>query len=95
MTAWDPIGVGDTPEAWDEYDGYAAGVASRLRHVRDEEEAARSVAEYLLHIERDYMTLEASMRTKGRHDELAAALVAWHTWSFEHRGRPPSELLSD
>ena len=28
MTAWDPVGTGDTPEAWDEYDTYMAGVAT-------------------------------------------------------------------
>ena len=27
MAAWDPVGTGDTPETWDEYDNYIAGVA--------------------------------------------------------------------
>lgn len=30
MTAWDPIGVGDAPEAWDEYDSYAPGPGAPL-----------------------------------------------------------------
>ena len=92
--AWDPIGVGDTPEAWGEYDGYAAGVAQRLRNIPDPDEAARSVAEYLLHIERDYMA-DPQELAQARIEQLAATLVAWHTWSYTHGGRPPMEWLPD
>ncbi len=56
MTAWDPVGAGDAPEAWDEYDGYMAGVAHRLRDTEGDDEAANTVAAFLNHIERDYMS---------------------------------------
>jgi hypothetical protein len=36
MTAWDPVGAGDAPEAWDEYDSYAPVVAHRLRDATHE-----------------------------------------------------------
>ncbi|HEX2071903.1 MAG TPA: hypothetical protein VHF90_09690 [Thermoleophilaceae bacterium] len=47
MTAWDPIGVGDAPEAWDEYESYAHGVVRRLRDATDSDEGAADVTEYL------------------------------------------------
>lgn len=50
MTAWDPIGVNDAPEAWDEYDDYVPGVADRLRDARDFDDAATGVADYLNHV---------------------------------------------
>ena len=80
MTAWDPIGVGDVPEAWDEYDSYLNGVAQRLRQgMHDEEEAVMDLT-----------------RAPTAHDEhLASALVAWHEWSFRRRGRPPTDWTDD
>jgi hypothetical protein len=47
MTAWDPIGVGDAPEAWDEYDSYVGGVGRRLLEAADPDRAAEAVAGYL------------------------------------------------
>jgi hypothetical protein len=94
MTAWDPIGVGDAPEAWDEYDRYEPGVAYRLRDAADPDEAAKQVAEYLDHVERDFiecLTNEGSRKNRY----LANALVAWHEWSFEKGGRPPQEWLPE
>ncbi len=70
-------------------------MAARLRDIPDEEEAARSVAEYLRHVQRDYMADAPDERAAWRIDSLAAALVAWHTWSFKHRGAPPSDWLPD
>jgi hypothetical protein len=49
MTAWDPVGVGDVPEAWDEYNSYIDGVAQRLREGRDDDEGVKRVAGYLHH----------------------------------------------
>jgi hypothetical protein len=81
MTAWDPIGVSDVREAWDEYDGYAPGVAYRLRDATDGDEAIERVAEYLDHVERDFMgTLMEKRRQANRH--LAESLVAWYEWSY-------------
>jgi hypothetical protein len=80
MTAWDPIGVSDAVEAWGEYENYVPGVAYRLRDAPDDEAAAQHVAEYLNHVERDWMgTLnEQHERANG---SLGETLVAWHEWS--------------
>jgi len=94
MAAWDPIAVGDAPEAWDEYDGYFAGVAHRLRDARDPDDAAHSIAAYLDHIERDCMGNSAEEIAR-RDALLPSRLAAWHEWSFRRRGRPPSEWLGD
>jgi len=37
---WDPVGVNDTPEAFDEYDSYAGGIQSLL--LRGASDAPRS-----------------------------------------------------
>lgn len=85
MTAWDPIGVGDAPEAWSEYETYAPEVARILRETNDPEEAAAGVAEYLGGVERHSMEIDSD---KGRLDNarLAASLVAWHEWSYARGG---------
>ena len=94
MTAWDPVGAGDAPEAWDEYDSYAPAVAYRLRDATDPDAATESVAAYLNHVERDFMG--GLMGDRGRTNaDLAETLVAWHEWSFEHGGRPPREWLPE
>jgi hypothetical protein len=94
MTAWDPIGVGDAPEAWDEYDDYLPGVASRLRDVKGFEEKLASVSEYLNHLERDFIWEEELTEKQIQHSAyIAESLVAWHEWSYEHGGRPPHEWL--
>lgn len=88
MTAWDPIGVSDAVEAWDEYDGYVPGVGHRLRDTTDADEAAERVEEYLNHVERDFMENLTDKRRQAN-GYLAESLVAWYEWSFEHGGRPP------
>lgn len=79
MTAWDPIGVGDAPEAWTEYEAYAPQVARILRETKDPQEAATEVAEYLGDVERRSMVLDPDRLAIAR---LAASLVAWHEWSY-------------
>jgi hypothetical protein len=88
MTAWDPVGVGDVPDGWDEYEHYVPGVAYRLRDAPDDEAAVEQVSHYLNHVERDFMkTLDdRRARTNGY---LAMSLVGWHEWSFHSGGRPP------
>jgi hypothetical protein len=96
MTAWDPIGVSDAPEAWGEYDDYAPGLAHRLRDAAHIDEAIDQVAEYLDYVEREWMeTLTADHSRKNR--SFAETLVAWHEWSYgrqlplgpdEHRPLP-------
>ena len=51
LREWDPIGIGDAPEAQDEYDGYVGGVYRLLANGA----STRELAEYLARIERDSM----------------------------------------
>jgi hypothetical protein len=81
MTAWDPVGVGDAPEAWDEYDSYGPGVARRLLEAATPDDALDSVKAYLDHVERDYMETLSDERAR-ENGHLAASLVAWHEWSY-------------
>ena len=37
MNNWDPIGIGSSPEAADEYNGYAASIYGILRQRRSED----------------------------------------------------------
>src|SRR5262245_47900171 len=53
LQEWDPIGVAEIPEAWDEYDSYIGGVYQLLASGAD----ARAVAEHLLRIENLQMGL--------------------------------------
>jgi hypothetical protein len=93
MTAWDPIGVADAPEAWDEYDDYIPGVAYRLRDAAGWEEAVDSVQEYLNHLERDFIIEELTPERDRHNAYVAECLAAWHEWSYEHGGRPRREWL--
>lgn len=82
MTAWDPIGVGDVAQAWDEYDGYLGGVAQQLLDgAGDDDAGAARVQLYLRHVLRDFMELEVAAGETAELDRLASALVAWHEWS--------------
>jgi hypothetical protein len=68
---WDPIGVSDSfPLAVDEYDGYAGGIADRLRKGS----GAGAVAKYLGELEDQHFgersSSEAHLREVG---ELAAS----------------------
>ena len=55
LAEWDPIGVGDAPEAADEYDSYAPRVLSLLMagHCSPE------IADFLADVEQNWMGLEA------------------------------------
>jgi hypothetical protein len=94
MTAWDPIGVGDAPEAWDEYESYAPGVAHRLRDSADSAEGAKHLAEYLNHIERDFMG-DLTKERQRANGYLADSLLAWHEWSFRRGGRPRQDWINE
>jgi hypothetical protein len=50
---WDPIGVRDTPEAQDEYDGYVGPVYQHLARGA----SVHEIADYLAAVERDAMRL--------------------------------------
>ena len=90
MTAWDPAGVGDTPEAWDEYDTYATSIAGTLRDATGPD----AVAELLTHIERQFMGIERPGQ-KRDNTALAHTLQAWQEWSFVRGARPPREWTAE
>lgn len=84
MTAWDPIGVGDTPEAWDEYDEYTPQLARVLCATADPHESASRVAQHLNDaIRRMEMHSDQSRMANAR---LGYSLVAWYEWSFVRGG---------
>lgn len=57
---WDPIGVGKTPEAYDEYDSYVPQIAELLRQGVSEE----ALTAHLLNIETEAMGLSGGYTTK-------------------------------
>ena len=62
--AWDPIGVADEPDAWDEYDCMIGPALSRLRRGAD----VAALREWIAHERDDHFELPA--------DELADAALA-------------------
>lgn len=50
---WDPIGVGDIPEAQDEYDGYVASIYGLLIHRSPEQK----IFDHLWWLETEHMGL--------------------------------------
>lgn len=74
MDQWDPVGASNTPEAYDEYDGYLGQLGRKLYEGAD----ARAVAEYLADIETESMGLPASA-----HDRLnvGESITAWYAAS--------------
>lgn len=94
VTAWDPIGVSEAPEAWGEYDDYVPALALRLRDAPDEDPAIEQVVEYLNRVERDSMQTLNKQRERSNR-LLADTLVAWHEWSFVQGGHPPSWLADE
>jgi hypothetical protein len=72
LMRWDPIGVGDAPQAQDEYDAYI----SPLLHMLHAGESEDAVTAYLTDLVEDRIGLRAQPE---REQEFAATLVAW--WS--------------
>jgi hypothetical protein len=85
MTAWDPVGAGFEPNAWDEYDDYALDIARKLYEAPDPTVAREQVALALDAAETDFMGLGSSSRSPSN-QHLATVLVAWHEWSFVRAG---------
>lgn len=53
---WDPIGVGELPEAQDEYDSYVHPVCDLINSGKD----AADIYNYLSWVTHDYMCLDGS-----------------------------------
>ncbi len=94
MTAWDPVGAGFEPNAWDEYDDYAFGLARQLYEAPNAEVALEQVARALDEAETDFMGTESARRSSSN-QHLATALVAWHEWSFVRAGGTSAEPPQD
>jgi hypothetical protein len=73
MREWDPIGVGDVPEAQDEYDAYSSKAYVMVMH---DSASVEQVADYLYMIETEHMGLGGSAGAKDRARKVAAALIA-------------------
>ncbi len=70
LKEWDPISVGDAPEASDEYAGYAAPLLGRLLAGASEAE----VFSWLGSVARDRMGLDPDSRSDRA---AAASVLAW------------------
>jgi hypothetical protein len=79
--AWDPIGVADEPDAWDEYDCMIGPALSRLRRGAD----AAALREWIAHERGNHFELPADELADA---VLADALVAW--WG--RAARPSADL---
>ena len=77
---WDPIGVAGIPQARDEYDAYFPHVFSMLKQEVDR----TAISDYLVSIERDYMGLTISDRSRERTLEIADILIG-HKQCIEER----------
>ncbi|PPQ31528.1 hypothetical protein CCR94_09265 [Rhodoblastus sphagnicola] len=73
MREWDPIGVSDDPEAWDEYDAYAGRVYVMLM---DERASAEAIAAYLDAAATGHMGLSPSHLLTEASRTTADTLVA-------------------
>lgn len=69
LERWDPIGVGEVPEAQDEYDGYIGGVHQLLVAGG----SVDAIVDHLFGIERDRMELPC--RDKKLLASVATALL--------------------
>lgn len=80
---WDPIGIGEVPECWDEYDAY---VNEAYVMVMDRGASVEAVAAFLLDVERRQMELLPGKPDRVR--RVAEALVAWRP-EFEMESNEP------
>jgi hypothetical protein len=62
LKEWDPIGIGEVPEAQDEYDSYLGGMYTLLERNASSEE----ILAYLREIERERMELTPNEQTLAK-----------------------------
>ena len=73
MERWDPIGVGDMPDAADEYDSYVGTVGRMLR----EGATSEGLSAYLTRVRTEWMGLDHPA-SPVREPEVSAQLVEWY-----------------
>jgi hypothetical protein len=71
LEQWDPIGVGDAPEAADEYDSYMGQIAELLRSGK----SAEDVAAYLNVVSGDRMGIDPD---PDANLDAARKIVQWY-----------------
>lgn len=74
LMVWDLIGVGDIPEAQDEYDGYISPLLHRLHRGDSVDE----IDDYVTTIVRDWFGMDPR---PDRERRFAESLIAW--WASE------------
>jgi len=80
MAEWDPIGVADAPEAYDEYDSYLEPLLVLLRGGAD----AAEIAEYLDRVEIEQMGLgEQAEQLSDQLLEVGMRIVKWYAASAD------------
>ena len=93
LREWDPIGVADIPEAYDEYNMYAGGVAAILMRGEPKDK----LVEYLWTIETENMGLDGNRTRIDRQPPDCCSFVARSmatpnpTGARDARPRPLSE----
>ncbi len=70
LTDWDPIGVGEIPEAADEYDGYIGGIYRLLSSHASVDDVARHLHEIVISL------IGLSSGAEGDHRDVAQKLCA-------------------
>ena len=70
LTDWDPIGVGEIPEAADEYDGYVGGIYRLLNAHASVDDVARHLHEIVI------SSIGLSSRGIEDHRDVAEKLCA-------------------
>lgn len=73
---WDPIGVFETPEARDEYQGYLPIVFSMLQQSK----SANEIADYLSKIQTENMGLGDALDMKSKNMKVAELLKDHKKW---------------
>jgi hypothetical protein len=79
MQHWDPIGVSDSPGAWNEYDSYMLPLVRKLRSGAD----AGEVAAYLAGVQTATMGLSATPEAVSG---VAHRVVTWYAEAMRDRG---------
>ena len=72
LMGWDPIGVGDEPNAQDEYDDYI----SPLLHLLHRREPVEVIAEWLTNLVEKHIGLDSD---RSRERQFAGTLTEWWT----------------
>ena len=74
---WDPIGIADTPQSRDEYQGYTGHVFTMLHSGASESELSN-------HLQTISETRTGMGKSQDKSNQAAAALIAWRDFVNEN-----------